>query len=135
MAKHLTKQDIKSIINLIIGWSDNKLTWDTICSASEKIIHKKPTRQSLSTNIEIKSAYNSRKKAIRETGVINPKPSNLNIAAQRIAHLQVENDLLKKRNAALLEQFVIWQYNAYKHGLSEQQLNVPLPIIDRERTE
>lgn len=107
MAKHLTKQDIKSIINLIIGWSDNKLTWDAICLASEKIIHKKPTRQSLSTNIEIKSAYNSRKKVIRETGVINPKPSNLNVAAQRIAHLQVENDLLKKRNAALLEQFVV----------------------------
>lgn len=81
MAKHLTKQDIKSIINLIIGWNNNKLTWDAICLASEKIIQKKPTRQSLNANIEIKSAYNSRKKAIREIDVINPKPSNLNIAA------------------------------------------------------
>jgi len=34
----------------------------------------------------------------------------------------------------LLEQFVVWQYNAYKHGIKEHQLNAPLPRIDRERT-
>jgi hypothetical protein len=43
--------------------------------------------------------------------------------------------MLKKKNAALLEQFVKWQYNAYKHGMTEAKLNEPMPMIDRERTD
>lgn len=62
-------------------------------------------------------------------------PSSLAVAAQRIARLQIENDELKLKNDALLEQFAKWQYNAYKHGLKEHQLNADLPRIDRERTE
>jgi len=49
--------------------------------------------------------------------------------------LQSENEILKCKNDALLEQFVKWQYNAYKNGVKEHQLNEPLPRIDRERTE
>ena len=64
-----------------------------------------------------------------------PLPSNLKAAADRIAKLQSEADLLKKKNSALLERFVVWQYNAYKYGMKEHQLNEPLPRIDRERTE
>ena len=33
------------------------------------------------------------------------------------------------------QQFVIWQYNAYKHGMKEHQLNAPLTKIDRERSD
>lgn len=62
-------------------------------------------------------------------------PSSLSVAAQRIARLQTEIYELKMQNDALLEQFVKWQYNAYKHGLKEHQLNADLPRIDRERTE
>ena len=62
-------------------------------------------------------------------------PSSLAVAAQRIARLQTENDALRLKNDALLEQFVKWQYNAYKHGVKEHQMNAELPRIDRERTE
>ena len=62
-------------------------------------------------------------------------PSSLAVAAQRIARLRTENDELRAKNDALLEQFVKWQYNAYKHGLKEHLLNEDLPRIDRERTE
>jgi len=48
--------------------------------------------------------------------------------------LQSENEMLKRKNDALLERFVKWQYNAYKNGLTEAQLEEPLPRIDRERT-
>lgn len=62
-------------------------------------------------------------------------PSSLAVAALRIARLQTENDALRSRNDALLEQFVKWQYNAYKYGVKEHQMNADLPRIDRERTE
>jgi FtsZ-binding cell division protein ZapB len=62
-------------------------------------------------------------------------PSSLKFAAQRIAHQQCEIDELKATNAQLLEQFAKWQYNAYKRGIKEDQLNQPLPRIDRERTD
>ena len=62
-------------------------------------------------------------------------PSSLKVAAARIAKQQSEIDGLKAKNSALLEQFVIWQYNTYKYGLKERQLNESLPRIDRERTD
>ena len=53
------------------------------------------------------------------SGMVVSKPSNLNIASDRIGRLQSEIDSLKRKNSALLEQFVIWQYNAYKYGTKE----------------
>ncbi|KPB50869.1 Uncharacterized protein AC511_1281 [Pseudomonas coronafaciens pv. oryzae] len=57
----------------------------------------------------------------------------MNIAEQRIARLQNENSRLRTENSALLERFIKWQYNAYKHGLSKEKLDAELPVIDRER--
>ena len=57
------------------------------------------------------------------------------MAGDRIAMQQSEIESLKQKNSALLEQFVIWQYNAYKYGMKEYQLNEPLPRIDRDPTE
>ena len=135
MAKHLSKRDIDAIINIILGWKDDKLSWDRICVSAEKIIGKIPTRQSLNANEKIKEAYLARKAGIKEKNNQMPMPGNLRIASDRIARLENENDMLRKKNKALLEQFVIWQYNAHKYGIKEHQLNEPLPRIDRERTE
>lgn len=134
MAKHLTKRDVEAILNIIHAHNDEKLTWDQICEAAEAVVGKKPTRQSLSSNNQIKEAYKAKKASLKLKAPSIPKPSSLSSAADRINRLQSENDTLKGKNEALLEQFVIWQYNAYKHGLKEYQLNAPLPRIDRERT-
>lgn len=135
MAKHLTKKDVEAIINIILGWKEEKITWEGICDSAEKIIGKIPTRQSLNANNKIKEAYLARKAGIKEKDDQTPKPSNLRTASDRITRLQNENDMLRKKNNALLEQFAIWQYNAHKYGIKEHQLNEPLPRIDRERTE
>ena len=135
MAKHLTQTDVEAIISIIYAWKDVKLTWEGICEASEPIIGKNPTRQSLNANKLIKEAYSSKKSTIKMSGVVVSKPSNLNMASDRIGRLQSEIENLKRKNSALLEQFVIWQYNAYKYGMNEYKLNEPLPRIDRERTE
>jgi hypothetical protein len=135
LAKHLTKGNVEAIINIILGWKEEKLTWDGICASAEKVIGKIPTRQSLNTNKEIKEAYSARKSSLKEKSNQIPMPGNLRTASDRITRLQNENDMLRKKNTALLEQFVIWQYNAHKYGIKEHQLNELLPRIDRERTE
>lgn len=135
LAKHLTKSDVEAILNIIYGHNEDKLTWDYLCDACEKVVGKKPTRQSLSANKIISEAFKSRKTSIKTRAPVRPKPASLTIAADRISRLENEVEILKKRNDALLEQFVVWQYNAYKYGLKEHQLNQKLPTIDRERTD
>lgn len=135
MAKHLKQADVDAIVDIIRGWSTEKLTWEGICEAAAKIIGKTPTRQTLNAHASIKDAYVAKKSGLKVHSPRTAMPSSLAVAAQRIARLQTENDELRMKNDALLEQFVKWQYNAYKHGLKEQQLNADLPRIDRERTE
>lgn len=135
MAKHLTDDDVEAIINIIDGWKSEKITWEDLCKACAPVVGKIPTRQSLNGNKEIKEAYLAKKKGLKIQAPRTPLPSSLAVAADRIARLQGENERLKERNSILLEQFTKWQYNAYKHGLKEWQLNEPLPRIDRERSE
>lgn len=135
MAKHLKQADIEAIVDIIRGWPTDKLTWDGICDSAAKVIGKAPTRQTLNAHAAIKDAYAAMKSGLKVHGPRTAMPSSLAVAAQRIARLQTENDELRVRNDALLEQFVKWQYNAYKHGLKEPQFNAELPRIDRERTE
>lgn len=135
MAKHLTKTDVEAIINIIHGWKDEKLTWEDICQSASEVVGKKPTRQSLNANALIKEAYEVKKSGLKIHGPRIATPSSLKIAAERIAKQQSEIDSLKAKNSALLEQFVMWQYNAYGRGMKEHDLNKPLPRIDRERTD
>jgi len=135
MAKHLKPADIDAIVDIIRGWPTDKISWEAICEASEKVIGKTPTRQTLNAHAAIKDAYSAKKRGLKVQGPKTAMPSSLAVAAQRISRLQTENDELKLKNDRLLEQFVRWQYNAYKHGLKEHQLNAELPRIDRERTE
>ena len=131
MAKHLNQNDIETIINTIVVWDNDKITWNEICNAVEPLIGKKPTRQSLNMNKAIVEAYQNRKKGIRATGNTIRKPANLKIAAARIANLEKRVHHLEEQNKNLKEQFVKWQYNAYKHGMEEHQLNEALPAIER----
>ena len=135
MAKHLTKNNVEAILNIIHAHNNDKLSWEGICEAAEPVVGKKPTRQSLSANAPIKEAYEAKKASLKLKAPSKPKPSSLTATADRIARLQSENEALKLKNDALLEQIVVWQYNTYKHGIKEHQLNAPLPRIDRERTE
>ncbi len=131
MAKHLTESDVEKIISLLDGWQ-GKLTWERLCDASFKVVGKRPTRQSLHSHTKIKQAFSDKKKRIRN-GVQETKvPVSLVVAGQRILRLQEENARLKSENSRLLEKFLIWQYNAYRHGLTKDKLNAPLPVIDRE---
>ncbi len=57
------------------------------------------------------------------------------MAMQRIARLEAENERLKHENNSLLEQFVVWQYNAHIHGMKDSELNRAQPAIDLGNTD
>ncbi|MEJ0764191.1 hypothetical protein WDU34_25310, partial [Klebsiella pneumoniae] len=117
------------------GWQETKLSWSAICEAAEPLVGKLPSRQSLNAHEAIVIAYQTKKEALKGLGPKNPRPASLNIAAARIVNLESEIKELKEENRRYKQQFVIWQYNAYKHGMTEHQLNAPLTKIDRERSD
>ena len=130
MARHLTRRDIEVLVNIIDVW-EGKLSWDALCDAAEPLIGGRPTRQTLSSHDQVKTAF-SHKKEQQKTGfVAGKRPASLSIAEQRIKRLENENDRLRAESSRLLEQFIRWQYNAYKHGLSKDKLDAPLPNIER----
>lgn len=135
MAKHLDKRDIKAIVSLIRGWHEHKLTWPAIIDAAEPLVGKRPTRQSLSANEAIAQAYRVKKSILKGKAPAKPRPASLKAAAARIANLEAELAELKEENRQFKQKFTIWQYNAYKHGMKENQLNQAMPQIDRERSD
>ncbi|WP_237709328.1 hypothetical protein [Alishewanella jeotgali] len=135
LAKHLNRRDIAAIVNLIRGWEEAKLTWSAICEEAEPLIGKVPTRQSLNAHDAITTAYQAKKDSLKGKAPKKPLPASLNAAASRIANLEAELVEVKEQNRKLKQMFTIWQYNAYKHGMKESQLNMSLPKIDRERSD
>lgn len=135
MAKHLTPTDVDAIVAIIRGWSTGKLSWNGVCDSAAAILGSKTTRQTLSSHQPIMDAFSAKKSGAQVHEPRTSTPSSLAIAAQRLAHQQNVIDELKTTNAALLERFAQWQYNAHKYGVKEHQLNESLPRIDRERTD
>lgn len=133
MAQHLTDQDIDNIVEILDYWSPNeKLTWDRLCTAIEQQLEliPAPTRQTLQKYARIKNAFDLGKKSPAARLVISRAkekvPQSLKIAQARIEALESKLQRLEKENSMLLEQFVVWQYNAHKYGVSIDKLNEPL---------
>lgn len=51
---------------------------------------------------------------------------HIKIAQVKIDALESKLERLEKEHSMLLEQFVVWQYNAHKYGLSIAKLNEPM---------
>jgi len=134
MAKHLSDTDNERIIELLDGWSGN-LTWDALCEACRQVVGTAPVRQTLYRSARIRHAFKQTKNRLRDAASELKVPPTLKSAAERIARLENENGRLKHENDLLLEQFVVWQYNAHIHGLTDVDLNRALPGIDRGNTE
>ena len=116
MAKHLTDRDVERVVEILDGWRD-KLTWEALCKACSPIIGTTPARQTLAKFVRIKNAFEACKKRLKsETQEVRFPPS-MRVAAERITRLEHENERLKRENRELLQQFVVWQYNAHIHGL------------------
>jgi|TARA_R110001583_G_scaffold109889_1_gene258723 hypothetical protein len=130
MAKHITDNDIKNIVDFLDEWDLTvRLTWEKLCASLQETLGLEFTRQTLQKYTRIKNAYKSVKehasgKVPRKKRVL---PSSLAVAAKKIAKLERENARLNKENDRLLEQFLVWEYNAHINGIKLAQLTNPLP--------
>lgn len=134
--RNLNDGVVAVIVQVLDGWKD-KLTWDALIEVVERREGLKYTRQALHRHERIRLAFAVRKKAL--TGQ-NQQPGaasspELQVALERIARLEAENQRLAAENNALLEQFARWAYNAQTRNLTADFLNNPLPIVDRDRSE
>ncbi len=134
--KHIRPADVQGIVSIIRNWSDEKMTWDAVCDESELILGYRPGRQGLSAHAAVQEAFSARKSGLK--GDPPPRtalPSSLAAAAHRLASKDAEIREVKLLNEKLNEQFAIWLYSATVVGkLTLDQLNLPPPVIDRQRT-
>lgn len=133
MAKHLRDRDIERIVKILDGWRD-KLNWEALCKVCANTIGTEPARQTLYKIVRIRDAFDATKIRLKEKSKQITTPPNMRVAIERIERLTNENSRLKRENDRLLEQFVVWQYNAHVKGLSDVDLNRALPAIDRGQT-
>lgn len=133
--KNLTDDAIEQIVRLLDGWS-GKLTWEALIDAIVARLHCRYTRQALYKHERIRAAYALRKEALggqRENEV--PRGSQQVVELKgRVARLEAENQRLEAENQRLLEQFVVWAYNAHTRGLDKDFLSHPLPRVNRDQT-
>lgn len=138
-ARNLTDADIEVIVGVLDGWSD-KLTWDGLIDAIASRLRVKYTRQALNQHERIKQTFQLAKE--RLSRVERPRgkgQSGLNAVEtqafmERFKKLEAENARLRLENERLLEQFVVWAYNAHTRGLDREFLSRPLPRVDRDQT-
>lgn len=133
--KNLTDDAIEQIVRLLDGW-EGKLTWETLIAAIVTRLHCEYTRQALHKHERIRAAYTLRKESLagHRDAAVSRGSGPLADAMARIARLEAENQRLEAENQRLLEQFVVWAYNAHTRGLDKEFLSQPLPRVNRDQT-
>lgn len=127
MASHLSADQIAQVVSLIDTWPEGTaLTWEALRGLVESRLYLRPSRQTLHRQDRIRLAYRSRKDALR-AGADGPR----RFPNARLNRLDAENARLERELGAAHERLARWQYNAYKHGLTQQQLDAPMPRVDR----
>ncbi len=133
--KNLTDDAIQQIVRLMDGW-EGKLTWEALIDAIVTRLHCKYTRQALHKHERIRAAYALRKESLggQRQAAVRSGSGQLTDVMARIARLEAENQRLDAENQRLLEQFVVWAYNAHTRGLNKEFLSQPLPRVNRDQT-
>jgi hypothetical protein len=126
MARHLTEDDVRRIVNLLKNWKFD-LTWDLLVKACSVTLDIQTTRQALNRKAEIKEEFGVRKRSLK-TGVDETsRPNSINAAHDRINRLTQRNQELEAQNMRYREIFKRWQYNAETRGVGKDVLDRPLP--------
>lgn len=129
----ITSKSMPDVLHLIETWK-GKLTWHLLC---EEIMAQLQidgvTRQTLSSYKEIQEAFTARKQHLRESPITQmpPTDSNVEYLQNQIESLEAE---LKKANKTIecyKQRFVLWQYNAYKHGVRIDSLDDAVDMLDQ----
>jgi hypothetical protein len=132
-APNLSAEYVQEIVSILDGWS-GPLSWNLLIDAVYSRLHSKYTRQALHKHQRIKIAFEIRKRNLTAEDKHFRGSLQIQKALERISRLEAENQRLQGENDRLLEQFARWAFNAYVRGIPENELNRPLPEIDRRPT-
>lgn len=129
----ITEENLEDIIMLINTW-EGKLTWDLLCSEVSQLLNiKSIERQSLANYSDIQKAFSTRKQRIKENFKANPQPNvTIDYLQKQVNNLKAQVQRLEEINEQYKQKFIVWQYNAYMHGMTEDKLNKPLIAVNRQ---
>ena len=119
---------------MIKTWED-KLTWDLLCSKVSELLNiKSIERQSLANYPDIQEAFSKQKQKLKEKAKANPEPNvTMDYLQKQVKNLKAQVQRLEEINERYKQQFIVWQYNAYMHGMTQVTLNKPLIAVNRQR--
>ena len=129
----VTEENLEDIIMMIKTWED-KLTWDLLCSKVSELLNVKSIeRQSLANYPDIQEAFSKQKQKLKEKAKANPEPNvTMDYLQKQVNNLKAQVQRLEEINERYKQQFIVWQYNAYMHGMTEDKLNKPLIAVNRQ---
>ena len=130
----ITEENLKDIIMLIKTW-EGKLTWKLLCSKVSELLNiKSIERQSLSNYPDIQKAFSQQKQKMKEDAKKEPVPNiTMDYLLKQVNNLKAQVQRLEEINERYKQQFIVWQYNAYMHGMTQDTLNKPLIAVNRQR--
>lgn len=131
MGTPLTQADVEAVIAVLNRWpAGTTLTWKSLLRRCEEY-GVFSTRQTFWRHSEINLAFRTRKDTLRTE---RPPRSRESYLESENRALRAENARLRKENERFAEKFARWLYNAYKRGISEAELDAPMPRVDRRRS-
>lgn len=133
-APKLSDKAIDKAVQVLDGWV-GKLTWDLYLAVLAVEIGHKYTKAAMLRQPRIRATWDHAKDRAQEEA---PVRGHGNVAmaqsAKRIRELEQRVERLKRENNELLEQFVRWAHNATRRGMTQQDLDKPLPVAIRKET-
>ncbi|PRY94302.1 hypothetical protein CLV74_101439 [Donghicola tyrosinivorans] len=132
MAKaRLTDSEINQIIDLLSAWK-GPLNWEVLLARTHILLKRPFTRQGLAKQENILIAFQQAKDRIRtQKPVAKKSPPEIELMQNTIDSLRAKISVLEAERHRYDEQFVTWLYNARSRGISEIDLNRPLPTVNR----
>lgn len=135
----ITSETLPIVLSLIDTWK-GKLTWDLLCDKVSLALGIKDgiQRQSLSSYKDIQVAYSQKKTELRKaksSSETTDSDVNIEYMERKIAALTSELSRVKKINDAYKQRFVLWQYNAYKHGIRIESLDDAVDMLEKPLVE
>ncbi|VTY06832.1 Uncharacterised protein [Neisseria subflava] len=130
----ITEENLEDIIMLIKTW-EGKLTWKLLCSKVSELLNiKSIERQSLSNYPDIQKAFSQQKQKMKEDAKKEPVPNiTMDYLLKQVNNLKAQVQRLEEINERYKQQFIVWQYNAYMHGMTQDTLNKPLIAVNCQR--
>ncbi|MFD0966862.1 hypothetical protein ACFQ02_08455 [Seminibacterium arietis] len=129
----ITEENLEEILLLINTW-DSKLTWDLLCHKVAELLNVRSIeRQSLANYPDIQKAFSKRKQKMKEQEAAIPEKNvTIDYLQKQVNNLKAQVQRLEEINDRYKKTFVIWQYNAYMKGMTENDLNKPLVAVNRQ---